>query len=136
MGGSETNQNGISEICHSTVHRIPCKVEKDTKTNVNQYFTPFISEGKHDSEFTSSFRGYPLTGKKFNLPAGYAGLVVAEEQEALSDQERKTAKVVGTFDSFTNWNWDFPSHEQTENILDWLCVSNAIHDEVSSPEGN
>uniref|UniRef100_A0A0A9W6F0 Ribonuclease H2 subunit C n=1 Tax=Lygus hesperus TaxID=30085 RepID=A0A0A9W6F0_LYGHE len=109
------------------VHSIPCKIHADDSANVSSHFTPKIRSKSDDGAATASFRGFPLDGKEILLPSGYSGIVMnVDSTSGLA----KNHKCSGTFDKITYWNWNkLPTkNDPFLAALDWIDVSQAIHE--------
>ncbi|XP_073995054.1 ribonuclease H2 subunit C [Rhodnius prolixus] len=117
-----------TEVPESKVHSIPCRIRADDTANVSLYFK--VEE--EDGNLTSSFRGHPLDGKRIKVPENYRGMIFRElENEGIEGQDRNLT-LTSRFDSFSYWNWNkIPSRsDPLISALDWLDVTQAIHDPV------
>ncbi|XP_076176414.1 ribonuclease H2 subunit C isoform X2 [Ptiloglossa arizonensis] len=99
-------KHDLSEAKENILHLMPCKIHGDESANVSSYFTPYIRK-IDDEHYNSSFRGYPLQGKKITIPSGYKG----------------------TFSYFTYWNYDkLPSkNDALVAAIDWIDIAEALH---------
>ncbi|XP_014211344.1 ribonuclease H2 subunit C [Copidosoma floridanum] len=110
------------------LHSIPCKIFADDKANVNTYFKPYIKN--IDEEYLkSSFRGYPLQGKKVAVPKGYTGVTFYEYKKPEVDGADRNIYATATFKEFTYWNYDkLPSkNDAFISALDWIDIAEALH---------
>ncbi|XP_071578590.1 ribonuclease H2 subunit C [Temnothorax nylanderi] len=110
------------------LHFMPCKIHGDETANVSSYFKPYIrriDEGYYDC----SFRGYPLQGRKVDVPAGYRGMMFTEAKKADTENKERNLYCTGTFSQFTYWNYDrIPSkNDALAAALDWVDVAKALH---------
>lgn len=79
--------------------------------------------------FTNSFRGYPLKGKRINIPDGYRGIVLKETKKPMSENDNRKLYVLNNFNSIFYWNW---GKEPSENdpiiqVFDhWIDIAEAV----------
>ncbi|KAK9510523.1 hypothetical protein O3M35_005288 [Rhynocoris fuscipes] len=111
------------------LHSIPCKIHADDVANVSLYFKPSDNGNDH---LTSSFRGYPLDGKVVKVPENYGGYVFKELQNDDIEGEERNLILSSRFDSLTYWNWNkLPTKSDPFiSALDWVDVSQVIHDPI------
>nr|CAH0103756.1 unnamed protein product [Daphnia galeata] len=129
----------IQQLCdwdsdqYCIVHSMPCKINHNGQANVTGFFTPYIENKELNGcsgVSESSFRGYPLQGKKIVIPVGFKGIVVSETKKPLTDVEERNLVVSKKFCEITYWNWDcFPvSDDSINQSMDWLILSKMIHE--------
>ncbi|KAG5896067.1 hypothetical protein JTB14_006856, partial [Gonioctena quinquepunctata] len=86
----------------------------------------------------ASFRGYPLQGKKIELPDEYVGLVLHESVRPETEKDERKFYIVNKFADITYWNWERkPSkHDAFIKALDWIDIADELHRPVTeeSPE--
>lgn len=78
----------------------------------------------------ASFRGYPLQGKKIDIPSGYRGLVLNETKKPLTDVEERKLQSVKNFSKLTYWNWDdnpTSGNSSIHQLLDWMLLSKTVN---------
>lgn len=77
---------------------------------------------------STSFRGYPLDGKKVVVPKGYTGVILHETIKPTTNREDRKFYTMHKFDSFTYWNWDKePSkNDVVLQALDWIDVAEVV----------
>ncbi|KAL1123857.1 hypothetical protein AAG570_001627, partial [Ranatra chinensis] len=77
---------------------------------------------------TSSLRGYPLVGKKLDLPAGYSCVLLTEPFKPRTATQSRTFRAAGMTESITAWNWDkTPSrNDPLISALDWIHIAEAV----------
>ncbi|XP_033191794.1 ribonuclease H2 subunit C [Bombus vancouverensis nearcticus] len=118
----------LSEEKQSVLHLMPCKIYGDESANVSTYFTPYIRE-VDDKVYNSSFRGYPLQGKKITLPSGYKGITFVEHKKPEVEHVERNLYFTGAFSHFTYWNYDkLPSkNDSLAAVMDWIDIAEALH---------
>ncbi|XP_011494425.1 PREDICTED: ribonuclease H2 subunit C [Ceratosolen solmsi marchali] len=128
--GKIFNEDGenLSETKNPVLHSMPCKIYADDNANVNTYFKSYI-KNIDDENFKSSFRGYPLQGKKISVPKGYMGVTFFEYKKPETDETERNIYATGTFTEFTYWNYDkIPSkNDALISALDWVDIAEALH---------
>lgn len=110
---------------------MPFKIAADCEAEVSTYFKPYIKV--NDSNYTSSFRGYPLVGKKLSLPKGYTGVILNERVIPDTDTEERNFYITNRFESFMHWNYDkIPTmNDAIMQVLDvWVDVAEALHSPI------
>ncbi|KAG6804501.1 ribonuclease H2 subunit C [Apis mellifera caucasica] len=118
----------LSKEKQKVLHLMPCKIYGDEFANVSSYFTPYIH--KMDNEhYNSSFRGYPLQGKKITIPFGYKGIIFFERKKTDIENIERNLYLTGTFSHFTYWNYDkLPSkNDALRAAIDWIDIAEALH---------
>uniref|UniRef100_A0A023F7A2 Putative ribonuclease h1/h2 small subunit n=1 Tax=Triatoma infestans TaxID=30076 RepID=A0A023F7A2_TRIIF len=122
-------KNIKSEKTLSNVHSIPCKVHADDSANVSLYFKPVEEE---DGKLISSFRGHPLDGKEIKVPANFRGMIFKELEKERFEGEDRNLILTNRFDSFNYWNWNkIPTKSDPFiSAMDWIDISQAVHDPV------
>lgn len=80
------------------------------------------------SGFTGSFRGYPLRGKKVEIPEGYVGLVLHESIRPSREKDERKFYIVNNFNNITFWNWDkVPSdNDSITQALQWIDIAQVV----------
>eukprot|EP01116_Phalansterium_solitarium_P012541 TRINITY_DN28950_c0_g1_i1.p1 TRINITY_DN28950_c0_g1~~TRINITY_DN28950_c0_g1_i1.p1 ORF type:complete len:155 (-),score=14.52 TRINITY_DN28950_c0_g1_i1:18-482(-) len=81
------------------------------------------------------FRGRELRGTALELPPGFTGLILRED-ETQADEVDKVWSVHGSFRELHYWNRETnpgPS-DRPAKWLEWMSVSTTIHDSVSPEE--
>lgn len=79
-------------------------------------------------DYTCSFRGYPLQGKKVTVPDGYNGMTFMENKKSEIESRNRNLYCTGTFSQFTYWNYDsVPSkNDALAAALDWIDIAEAV----------
>lgn len=79
-------------------------------------------------DYDSSFRGYPLHGKKITIPSGYKGVTFLERKKPEVENVERNLYSTGTFSSFTYWNYDkLPSkNDALAAAFDWIDIAEAV----------
>ncbi|KAF2882573.1 hypothetical protein ILUMI_23590 [Ignelater luminosus] len=128
-------QSGKTKACHNTqlkIQYMPFKIAADSEANVSSYFDKYVKL-KEDSNYNASFRGYPLTGKKIDIPDGYKGVILHERIKPVTDKDDRNFYVINEFNSFMYWNWDkVPSKNDPilQTIDDWFDIAEALHSPI------
>ncbi|XP_030749099.1 ribonuclease H2 subunit C [Sitophilus oryzae] len=121
----------LHKLQNSRVQSIPFKILADCDTPVSKYFEPYI---KSENEILKgSFRGYPLKGKKIDIPEGYVGLVVHESIRPTNEKDDRKFYVINKFNEFTYWNWDkIPSkNDNFLKAMDWIDIAEVLHSPIT-----
>ncbi|KAJ8922456.1 hypothetical protein NQ315_004403 [Exocentrus adspersus] len=115
----------------SNVQSLPCRIHADCDASVAQYFDNYVKT-KEDGTLSGSFRGYPLRGKKVQVPEGYSGLVLHESSRPSDDKEERTFHVAGKFEEMTFWNWDKATGDGDgiTRALEWIEIAKALHSPI------
>ncbi|XP_076677109.1 ribonuclease H2 subunit C [Andrena cerasifolii] len=121
-------KHDLSEEKENVMHLMPCKIHGNESANVSSYFTPYVQK-IDDENYNSSFRGYPLQGKKITIPSGYKGITFLERKKPEVENVERNLYSTGTFSSFTYWNYDkLPSkNDALAAALDWIDIAEALH---------
>ncbi|XP_043253222.1 ribonuclease H2 subunit C [Colletes latitarsis] len=121
-------KHDLSEAKENVLHLMPCKIHGDESANVSSYFTPYIRK-IDDEHYNSSFRGYPLQGKKITIPSGYKGITFLEHKKPEMENMERNLYSTGTFSYFTYWNYDkLPSkNDALAAAIDWIDIAEALH---------
>lgn len=84
------------------------------------------------ADYNSSFRGYPLQGKKITIPSGYKGITFLERKKPEVENVERNLYSTGTFSSFTYWNYDkLPSkNDALAAALDWIDIAEAVSQQM------
>nr|CAG4636654.1 EOG090X0IC1 [Eubosmina coregoni] len=132
LNKSVLNNNEIKLNNKCIVHSLPCKIVHNGAANVSGFFTPYIEDDNDLSKEgvkKTSFRGYPLEGKKIVVTDSFTGLTVISKMP-LTDMEKKCVLVNNTFKEFTYWNWDYIPTETDpmQQAIDWLSLAEVIHE--------
>ena len=79
-------------------------------------------------DLKSSFRGFPLQGKKIPVPKGYTGVTFYEYKKPETEGAERNIYATGTFTEFTYWNYDkLPSkNDPFMSALDWIDIAEAV----------
>lgn len=80
------------------------------------------------SALTGSFRGYPLRGKKVEIPKGYLGFVLHESIRPSREKDERKFYVVNNFNKLIFWNWDkVPSdNDSITQALQWVDIAETV----------
>lgn len=113
------------------IQNIPFKIHADCDANVNKYFNNYIKPDKNET-LKASFRGYPLKGRKMNLPEEYVGIILHESIRPATEKDERKFYKVGQFSNITFWNWDKPPsrNDPITQALQWIDVAEALHSPV------
>ncbi|KAF5282256.1 hypothetical protein FQR65_LT14388 [Abscondita terminalis] len=114
------------------IQLMPFKIDVDCEAEVSIYFKPFVKTTEH-SNYSSSFRGHPLVGKKLNLPKGYTGVILNERVAPDTDDSDRNFYIASKFDTFMHWNYDkTPSlNDAIMQVLNvWVDIAEALHSPV------
>lgn len=93
-----------------------------------EFFFYFLIVYNLLSDLKSSFRGYPLQGKKISVPKGYTGMTFFEYKKPETDEAERNIYATGSFTEFTYWNYDkIPSkNDAFISALDWIDIAEAV----------
>lgn len=110
---------------------VPFKIHADCDAEVSKYFDNYVKCGD-DNILSTSFRGYPLRGKKLELPDGYVGLIFHETIRPATEKDERRFYVVGEFVEITYWNWDkSPTlNDPFAQALQWIDIAEALHSPI------
>ncbi|KAJ8929290.1 hypothetical protein NQ314_018045, partial [Rhamnusium bicolor] len=116
---------------NSNIQSVPFKIHADCDAKVAKYFDNYVKTTE-DKTFKGSFRGYPLRGKKVDMPEGYLGLVLHESIKPARDKDERKFYVINNFTNITFWNWDkIPSeNDSIIQALQWIYVAEALHSPI------
>ncbi|XP_052271092.1 uncharacterized protein LOC127871868 isoform X2 [Dreissena polymorpha] len=67
-----------SQLEEDKLHLVPADIQYNGQANVNSYFATTIRQT--EDKMTSSLRGRPLQGAKFEVPSGYTGIFLTESR--------------------------------------------------------
>ncbi|KAG0587775.1 hypothetical protein KC19_2G190400 [Ceratodon purpureus] len=132
-----------------TMHMLPCGTNYTGPAAVDDYFKIRAAGTNEDGIVMkeAAFRGRKLMGSTLLLPDGFCGFVL--KKDAGLNPENGKAKVKSSdkeafdvwaadsrFGGFTYWNHDtLPSKaDHIRSVMEWLPVSAALHEEVTTDE--
>ncbi|CAG9763502.1 unnamed protein product [Ceutorhynchus assimilis] len=121
----------------SKLQSVPFRIHADCDAPVSTFFEPYVQTGKNDNDknpnLTASFRGYPLKGRKIELPEGYVGVLLHESSRPSREKDERNFYVVNKFKDMVYWNWDkIPSKNDAYlNVLDWIDVAEVLHSPIT-----
>ncbi|XP_062559611.1 uncharacterized protein LOC134224291 [Armigeres subalbatus] len=119
----------------SRLQYIPATIRGDGPAKVEQYFDSY-TEKLEDNTLANALRGYPLRGKRIDLPENYCGVIFQETSKPLSSEEERNFSFAGAFKEFTYWNYDkIPSkNDAFEKALDWMELSSVLHEPLTQED--
>jgi len=146
-------QSEPSGTLETPVHYVPFNIAYDGKANVATKFsskavsvnTPDHNDGSDSCEqavLENQFRGKPLMGKMIQLPDNYKGVVATDlsvsTKKTDSNDSKKdvTLRIDKEFSCLTYWNWDKPpsSMDAPVKLMDWLRLSQVLHDPIENED--
>lgn len=128
-------QKTSSSSAMSTIHYLPCKINYNGPTDVNNYFQitktndkQIQQHGSHNHqnyELKSTFRGRELIGKEVILPANIIGIHAV--QHPPREKNEMTWEVVGGYDKITMWQHDIaPDLSTLNHAIEWFDIANEV----------
>ncbi|XP_076264450.1 ribonuclease H2 subunit C [Rhynchophorus ferrugineus] len=127
-----SGKNNIeSKINDSIVQSIPFRIHADCDAPVSQFFQPYVK--LEENLLKGSFRGYPLKGKKLDIPGGYVGVVLHESIRPNNEKDERKFYVINKFNEVVYWNWDKTPSKNDSFIqaLDWIDIAEALHSPIT-----
>lgn len=128
----QSGKNNVdSNLKNSKIQCVPFKIHADCDAPVLNYFEPYVRTTENDV-LAASFRGYPLKGKKVDVPEGYVGVVLHESIRPTREKDERKFYVVNKFKDLIYWNWDrIPSkNDAFLKALDWIDIAEALHSPI------
>ncbi|CAG8493609.1 11325_t:CDS:2 [Scutellospora calospora] len=131
------------------VHQLPCNINHNGKANIENYFLVNALDDKTNQDiytlmdeptnpketlYETFFRGRRLIGKDVILDDEYEGCIFKESLHK-SNEEMRNWETSLKFNSFMVWEHNTipqPSNNRLLSSLDWLEVSNAVHEPAFS----
>jgi len=129
------NNNCVSNDIN--LHLLPVNIQHNGNAKVSKYFKieedpELLLNGK--PTLRAKFRGRQFRGAVQEIPEGYNGYLLREEEHQRDAQEKdehnnKNWNNVGKFSQFTYWmREDVPSQgDSIQRCLNWLPLAAAIH---------
>jgi hypothetical protein len=122
------------------LHLLPVNIQHNGNAKVTKFFK--IEEDPEllmngNPTLKAKFRGRQFRGAIQEIPEGYKGFLLREEEHQRDAQEKaehnKNWNNVGKFSKFTYWmREDVPSQgDSIQRCLNWLPLSKAIHSPLS-----
>lgn len=110
---------------------MPFKIHADCDAKVSKFFDNYV-KCDDASILTTSFRGYPLRGKKVGVPEEYLGLILQETIRPTREKDERKFYVAGEFREITFWNWDkSPTlNDPFIQALQWIDIAEALHSPI------
>jgi len=130
----QDQQQKTSSSSMTTVHYLPCKINYNGPTDVNNYFQitktndKYLQHGSNNHqnyELKSTFRGRELIGKEVILPANIIGIHAI--QHPPREKYEMTWEVVGSYDKITMWQHDIaPDLSTLNHAIEWFDIANEV----------
>ncbi|XP_038073972.1 ribonuclease H2 subunit C-like [Patiria miniata] len=123
------NKKSVADSSPADVHLLGCNVEHTGDAKVSEFFKTAIRKKKNENDLSATFRGRTLCGQVLNVPTGYTGLVLKENQRPFMEEEDRTLQATHQFDKFTYWNLEMtPSvNDAVVKAMMWPEIAEAIH---------
>lgn len=133
---NEQQQKTSSSSSMSTIHYLPCKINYNGPTDVNNYFQIIKTNDKQiqqqhgshnhqNNELKSAFRGRELIGKEVILPANIIGIHAIQHPPL--EKYEMTWEVVGSYDKITIWQHDIaPDLSTLNHAIEWFDIANEV----------
>jgi len=128
----QSGKNNLEcNLKNSKIQSLPCKIHADCDAPVSKYFEPYVTK-EENNLLSGSFRGYPLKGKKMELPEGYIGVVLHESIRPTSEKDERKFYLVNKFKDVVYWNWDtIPSkNDAFIKALAWVEIAEVLHSPI------
>ncbi|KAI8464824.1 MAG: ribonuclease H2 non-catalytic subunit-domain-containing protein [Monoraphidium minutum] len=124
------------DVGAAAVHWLPIKTSHTGPCKVDEFFKPEPStdQAAGAQVLEAHLRGRHLKGVTRQLPAGYAGVVVAPgAPSADSSADERPWCSAATFGGLTYWNHDAApaASDWQARCLDWLALADKVHAPVS-----
>lgn len=108
----------------SKVEILPCRIQKDSKAQIDVYFKSELNE---NNELINSFRGRPLIGNCIKLPENYEAILINDEN-TFEEDDKKCFKKISNVNEIIQWNLrHYHNVNDFQKSLEWISLSEIVH---------